>query len=142
METITLLLTLLPLCAGFVHPGLLHTQADFNRMAQMVQNKTAPWINSWNILINNWQANPSYSPRPVSIATRGGGCNPGDNSYNLMNDAAAAYQLALRWKITGNNSYADAAVKIMNAWSSTLIQISCPNGSGWDFGRNTRLSIC
>uniref|UniRef100_A0A914CR62 Alginate lyase domain-containing protein n=1 Tax=Acrobeloides nanus TaxID=290746 RepID=A0A914CR62_9BILA len=100
-------------------------------MAQMVQNKAAPWINSWNILINNWQANPSYNPSPVSIATRGSGCNPGDNSRNLMNDAAAAYQLALRWKITGNNSYADAAVKIMNAWSSTLTQISC--GSGWDF---------
>ena len=32
--------------SGFVHPGLLHTQADFDRMA--AKYTTAPWSGSWN----------------------------------------------------------------------------------------------
>jgi hypothetical protein len=122
-----------PVFGGFVHPGLLHTQADFNRMQQMVQNNTSPWVDSWRILLGNSQYSTTFQPTPKSIATRGSGCNPGDNSYYLMNDIAAAYQLALHWKISGDTGCADAAVRIMNAWSSTLQQISCPNGSGWDF---------
>jgi hypothetical protein len=118
---------------GFVHLGLLHTQVAFNRMQQMVQNNTSPWVDGWNKLLGNTQFPPTYQPSPRTIATRGSGCNPADNSYALMNDIAAAYQLALHWKISGDTSCADASVRIMNAWSSTLQQISCPNGSGWDF---------
>jgi len=33
-----------------------------------------------------------------------------------MYDAASAYQLALRWKITGNDAYAVAGIAILNAW--------------------------
>ena len=40
-----------------------------------------------------------------------------DNYANAMNDAAAVYQLALRWEITGDNNYATAATNILNQWS-------------------------
>ena len=33
-----------------------------------------------------------------------------------MNDAAAAYQMALLWKLTGDDAYAEASVRVMNAW--------------------------
>lgn len=34
-----------------------------------------------------------------------------------MRDAAAAYQLALLWKLTGNKEYAATSVKVMNDWA-------------------------
>jgi hypothetical protein len=35
--------------AKFVHPGLLHTEADFDRMRQKVAANASPWIDGWNV---------------------------------------------------------------------------------------------
>src|SRR3569833_2393154 len=83
------------LSASFVHPGLLHTQADFDRMAQKVAANASPWIDSWNVLINNRHASLGYGPRPVSYVNRGSNCKP-NNVALLFNDVAAAYKLAER----------------------------------------------
>lgn len=32
--------------------------------------------------------------------------------------------MALRWKLSGNNDYADAAVKILNDWASTCTEVT------------------
>jgi hypothetical protein len=117
-----------PASSGFVHPGLLHTQADFDRMAAKVTANAAPWINSWNILIANSHASLGYTPRPQAVVYRNDPLNGADNSALLFNDVAAAYACALRWKVTGDTAYADKAVQIMNAWSSTLTGISWSNG--------------
>ena len=117
---------------SFVHPGLLHTQADFDRMAQKVAAQASPWIDSWNILIANGEASLSYTPNPQAVVSRGDDGTDPDNSAILFNDVAAAYQCALRWKISGNTAYADKAVQIMNAWSSTLTRIGGTNGANGD----------
>jgi len=107
---------------GLIHPGLLHSAADFTRMAQ--KYNTAPWQASWNLLITNSHAQLTYTPRPVSVVYRGyDGVHP-ENYSLLYNDVAAAYACALRWKISGDTAYADKSVQIMNAWSSTLTGIS------------------
>ncbi|WP_241619004.1 alginate lyase family protein, partial [Rosenbergiella epipactidis] len=46
-----------------------------------------------------------------------------DNYTSLYQDAAAAYQLALRWKISGDTKYADASARILDQWSTTLTGI-------------------
>lgn len=120
-----------PIHAGFVHPGLMHTQSDFNRMAQKVAANKSPWIDTFNVLLSNSHSSLSYSYSPVAWAERGSGC--ADNSVRVMNDAAAAYQLALVWKITGNTSYADLAVKILNGWAYTLKGIGCNASTSWDY---------
>ncbi|SIT46446.1 LamG domain protein jellyroll fold domain protein [Paraburkholderia ribeironis] len=103
---------------AFVHPGLLHTQADFDRMAQKVAAQASPWYDGWQVLIANGYTNLSRSPRPQVEVDRGGS---GPQNYPLLYaDIAAAYGCALRWKISGDTVYADKAVQIMNAWSSTL----------------------
>jgi hypothetical protein len=38
----------------------------------------------------------------------------------MFPDIAAAYQNALRWRISGDTAHGDAAVRILNAWSGTL----------------------
>jgi hypothetical protein len=109
---------------GFVHPGMLHTDADFARMKAKVDAGTVPWITGWNILTANSHSSASYVPHPLVTVWRGTGYP--ENYGTLYNDIAAAYALGLRWKISGNTSYADTAVKILNGWSSTLKVI---NGS-------------
>ncbi|RDK02915.1 LamG-like jellyroll fold domain-containing protein [Paraburkholderia lacunae] len=107
----------------FVHPGLLHTQADFDRMSQKVAANGSPWVDSWNRLIANSHASLSWNPSPQAVVYRGSDGVHAQNYALLFNDIAAAYACALRWKVTGNTAYADKAVQIMNAWSSTLTGI-------------------
>ncbi|KAH8817082.1 putative GPI anchored protein [Xylogone sp. PMI_703] len=109
--------------SSLVHPGMLHTEADFTRMKSKVSAKAAPWITSWNILTANSHSQASYTPRPQAIVYRGNDGTHGENYSLLFNDVAAAYALALRWKISGDTSFADTAVKILNAWGSTLTAI-------------------
>lgn len=111
----------------FVHPGMLHSKADFDRIKAKVDAGTQPWMDGWNMLIKNSHAQLSYNPNPVVKLIRGGNSKEepeADNYSRAMNDVAAAYQCAIRWKITGNAAYADKAVQILNAWSSTCKKIS------------------
>ena len=119
--------------SAFVHPGLLHTQADFDRISQKVTANASPWIDSWNLLIANSHANLAWNPNPQAVISRGNdGVHP-DNSATFFNDVAAAYACALRWKISGNTAYGDKAVQIMNAWSSTLTAIFGTMGTNGDY---------
>lgn len=111
----------------FVHPGLLHTQADFDRMSQKVAASASPWIDSWNNLTGDGLASTSWVPSPKAVIYRNDGVHA-DNFMSFCQDVAAAYANALRWKIKGDTTAADTAVRIMNAWSSTLTGISVNNG--------------
>lgn len=106
---------------SFVHPGLLHTEADFARMRSKVNASAQPWKGSWDLLVANSHSQLGYTPRPVDTVRRGG---TGQNYPQLYNDIAAAYQCALRWKISGDNAYANKSIEIMNAWSATLKEIT------------------
>jgi hypothetical protein len=106
----------------FVHPGLLHNDDDFRRMAAAVHVGREPWMSGWNKLTANKHAQLSYRPRPVAIIVRGRSSEP-ENYPALYNDIAAAYACALRWRISGDRAYAFKAVEILNAWSSTLTEV-------------------
>jgi hypothetical protein len=105
----------------FVHPGLLHTDADFTRMA--AKYTTSPWSGSWNLLVANPKSSSTYTPNPQSVVYRGSDGVHAENYSKLMYDVAAAYQCALRWKISGSTAHADKAVQIMNVWAATLTAI-------------------
>ncbi|KAI0741958.1 putative GPI anchored protein [Daedaleopsis nitida] len=110
--------------AAFVHPGLLHTAADLSRVASKVNAKASPWITGWNKLINSTYAQPDYTPHPVQLLCRGTPASCSENYANIYRDAAAAYALAIRYKVTGDAQYGNAAAGILNAWSSTMTEIS------------------
>lgn len=112
---------------SFIHPGLLHSKADFNRMKNKVDANVVPWIDGWNVLIANSHASINYNPAPVEKLIRGGSSaeEPDPDNYSrAMNDVAAAYQLAIRWQITGQIIYAEKSIQILNAWASTCKSIS------------------
>jgi hypothetical protein len=115
---------------AFVHPGLLHTQADFDRISQKVRDKVAPWYGDWQLMLQNSCANNAWQPDARSVIYRNDGVHP-DNVQALQWDMMAAYLNALQWKITGNTTAADTAVKILNAWGYTLTGINVTDGH-WD----------
>ncbi|KAH7121452.1 chondroitin AC/alginate lyase [Dactylonectria macrodidyma] len=105
---------------AIVHPGLLHTNADFTRMKKYVTAKTSPQYDGWLKL--SAAANADYTPSPKASVCRGASdCT--QNYPSLYRDIAAAYANALVWKISGTTANADAAARILDAWSSTLTEI-------------------
>ena len=101
---------------SFVHPGLLHTQADFDRMTAQVNANAQPWKAGWDRLVANSHSQSTWNPNPQATIIRGG---DGQNYGILYNDIHAAYQNALRWKISGVAAHGDKARDILNAWSAT-----------------------
>ncbi|HHY83912.1 MAG TPA: hypothetical protein GYA07_00040 [Verrucomicrobia bacterium] len=102
---------------AFAHPGALHSEADFIRMSNKVAQAAQPWKGSYDMLTVSPYAQLNWRPAPVEYIVRGG---RGQNYTRSQQDAAAVYQLALRWRISGDTAYADRAVFILNAWANTL----------------------
>lgn len=118
-----LLVLLVPLVLGFTHPGLLVTNNDINRIKQKLDAQKDPWLVSWSKLTSMESASASYTNNAVSSVDRTTQGSTPSNADRLWHDAAAAFTLALRWRISGNTSYADTAVKILTAWSDKLHSI-------------------
>jgi hypothetical protein len=108
--------------AQYVHPGGLHTLADLDRMKAQVAAGAHPWIDDWNLLIADPLAQSTYTAAPRA--------NMGANRQRADQDAHAAYLNAIRWYISGDTSYADAAVRILNGWAAAVNQV--PTGPAPD----------
>lgn len=110
--------------SGLQHPCMLHTEADFQFVKAKVDAGEQPWRNAYDHLCQSQHAQSTWVAEPVEKLARldqknWSGTYPNDwNNYtHLMRDAASAYQLALRWKLSGQASYAKAGVDILNAWA-------------------------
>lgn len=108
---------------NFVHPGMLSTDEDFARARQLVAANTSPAVDSWKLLEKSRYAAANYAPDAVDKVVRGNPSWGKDNYALLFRDSAAAYQLAVRWKISGDVAYANAAVKVLDAWSGALTDV-------------------
>lgn len=106
---------------SFTHPGLLHTEADFARMRAKVDAGAEPWLSGWNELIYSGHASLGMTPNPLAVVVRGG---EGQNFGTMIKDMARAYQLALRWKVSGDDAYGDLAVTFLDAWSGTMTALT------------------
>ncbi|GLI74940.1 hypothetical protein PoHVEF18_003189 [Penicillium ochrochloron] len=113
----------LPLVSSIVHPGLLVSDSDITRAKEKIKANQDPWTTSWNVLTRLTYSDASYTPSPVNAVYRGAWDGHAENAQLLWHDVAAAFNLALRWKITGNTSFADTASNILHAWATTLTEI-------------------
>ena len=100
---------------GFVHPGGMHTQADFDRIKRQLAEGNQKVTEAYNVLKASEWAQSGTATWPVETIIRGGGS--GQNYINAARGAAIAYQNALRWKIEGNKAFARHAVDVLMAWA-------------------------
>lgn len=101
---------------GFVHPGGLHTQEDFDRIKTLLASGNETITAAFNVLKNAAYAQPTAGTYPVATIVRGG---TGENYINAARGATIAYQNALMWKITGNEDNARHAVDVLMQWAGT-----------------------
>jgi hypothetical protein len=111
----------------FVHPGALHTFKDIKRIKAHVAAKDEPWYTAYRHLSTRPLARTTWISNPQTVLVRGAPpaeTNLTQNYPIAYRDAHSAYALTLRWLITGDTTFADAAVKILNGWGSTLKSIN------------------
>ncbi|KAK7430747.1 hypothetical protein QQZ08_002791 [Neonectria magnoliae] len=108
----------LPGAFAFSHPGLLVTDQDITRATKKIAAKQDPWLASWDKLTNLEFSSASYTSNAAADISRA------SNGELLWHDAAAAFNLALRWKISGDDAYAATAVDILVAWAEELKTLS------------------
>jgi hypothetical protein len=106
--------------AAFVHPGLLHTTKDLNRMKEMVASQTEPWKSGFDKFKASPFSSSQWTPHPAEHVERSLLSGAGKHIGDLEKDVCAAYQNALMWVITGDEAHAKKAVEIINVWSKTL----------------------
>ncbi|AEV99442.1 hypothetical protein A4D02_26755 [Niastella koreensis] len=105
----------------FIHPGLLQSREDLQRMKTAVAAKQEPIYAGYQVFIQDPASREGYKMQgPMAMVGR----NPTVGQTTYDNDANAAYQHAIMWAITGQKSYADTAIRIINAWSATLKSIT------------------
>nr|MBP7471993.1 alginate lyase family protein [Prevotella sp.] len=99
----------------FVHPGGTTTLTDLERIKTKVLAKEHPWIDAWNLMIQDYKASSSYTAGPQpDVAYQDG------TRQRCARDAQAAYYNILEWYVTGDESHAKCAVNILNAWASAI----------------------
>ncbi|MFE9642782.1 alginate lyase family protein [Streptomyces sp. NPDC006365] len=112
---------------AFAHPGLLHSRADLDRMRSAVADGGNPIATGFAALAADFRSQHTYGVRNTGqIRTWGRG--PTDNTSQAVTDAAAAYQNALMWAITGDVRHADKARDILDVWAASLTGITGADG--------------
>ncbi len=104
-----------------VHPGALSTNDDFSRMRTKIDAGAEPWSSAWTSLSSHGFSQLGQSPAPLSVLKRGG---DGQNFGRVIKELQKAYSLALRWKISGDDAYAELAIRFLNDWSATLTEVT------------------
>lgn len=113
----------------FVHPGLLHSTDDLNRIKDLVDRQVTRPYQSYQQLLVSGKSSSDYTMRgPYSSLTRDAsltidGTAGGTVKNNVESDFLAAYQNALMYKITGNEAHALKAIEILDAYSATTQSI-------------------
>ncbi len=112
---------------GFIHPGGLHTQADFDRIKAQLEAGNPTVTAAWNALLASEWSKSSAATYPVETIVRGG--SSGQNYINAARGAHIAYENALRWKIAGDKACARHGVEVLMAWARTCKVVS--GDSNW-----------
>ncbi|MFH0129927.1 LamG-like jellyroll fold domain-containing protein [Variovorax sp. VaC1] len=102
---------------AFVHPGLLHNEEDLLRMRAKVEAQAQPWFSGWLQLTSGDYASLGRKPNPQETVVRGGS---GANFGTMVFDMLTTYELAIRWRASGDTAYADLAVQFLDQWSSKM----------------------
>lgn len=110
----------------FVHPGVLHTQKDFDYLYNVVQQKIEPAYSSYVLLKNNPRASADYKMNgPYKIISRDG--QYAWTKTKMETDFSAAYLNAIMWMVTKNEAHAKKSLQVLEAYADTLTTIPATN---------------
>lgn len=138
MRRHTIIITMLMACwmskgiaGGIEHPAMLHSGTDISNIKANLS--ATPLSAAYAHLKQSQYAQTSYSEHTSALADgylkrldynnwgpHGTYGQYADyNNYTAaMCDVAAAYQLALRYRLSDDTQYAEAAVRVLNAWAA------------------------
>ena len=102
----------------FIHPGINQTSADLELMKKMVGAGQEPYKSAFDRL--KAAADSTFLVKPHTHVLRGPYGKPNIGGDDLSKSANMAYNYAVVWYITGNKTYANKAIEILNAWSPVL----------------------
>lgn len=99
----------------FTHPGLLNSKDELDFVKNKITSGAEPWSRLFHAMKNSKYADPNWVPKPLEVV------NARSEEANVeLEDATAAYTLALLWYFTAEEVYARKSVAILNAWSGKL----------------------
>ena len=110
-----------------VHPGMLHTSQDLSFVKGKLDAGLSPWKEGYEKFNTSTHLSLNYAAKPVEKLIRGGNSREEpspDNYANAFRDSHAAYQMGIKWKLTGDDRWAAKGVEILNAWAKTCKSIS------------------
>lgn len=111
---------------NFVHPGILHDQNDLNRIKGFVSAGGFPPMGSYLALKSQATSSASYQIKGPFVNIARDGADAATKS-SFEQDFNAAYQNAIMWVITGDETHAKKSIEILNAYSGTLKGITGTN---------------
>jgi hypothetical protein len=135
---------------AWTHPGIVVSQAQLDATRAAYQAGNPVIVDQVNKAMSGSYGSLTYAvlgPWPGGINQCGASSNPNNGCQEADNDSNAAYVQALLWYITGNQTYANNAINIMNTYAANFKGyagtngLSCPSGtdcsngplqSGWD----------
>ena len=106
--------------AGFVHPGVLVNRAQLDEIRKRVAAGAEPQKSAFEAAKASPLGALSYTPHAWPMCECGPRSNPDRGCKDEQRDSQAAYTQALLWYTTTNKTYAENAIRIMNAWANTL----------------------
>ena len=122
----------------WVHPGIVVSQAQLDATQAAYQAGNPVIVSQVNDAMNSNYGSLNYTvqgPWPGGINQCGASSHPNDGCLEADNDSNAAYLQAVLWYITGNQTYANNAMNIMNAYAQNFQGyagtngLSCPSGT-------------
>jgi hypothetical protein len=108
---------------AFQHPGVLVSRAQLDFIKAQVKAKVEPFYTQFQHAQANKYGDLNYKlkgPPENGIIACGPISRPDLGCHDEDADASAAYLQALLWYITDNRTYAQNAIRIMNAYSRNL----------------------
>jgi hypothetical protein len=110
----------------FIHPGVLHTQKQFDYLYKVVEQKIQPAYGSYLLLRDNPRASAQYKMNgPYKIISRDG--KFAWTKTKMETDFSAAYLNAIMWMVTKDQAHAQKSAEILEAYADTLITIPPTN---------------
>nr|WP_294897621.1 alginate lyase family protein [uncultured Pedobacter sp.] len=104
---------------GFIHPGILNTQAQIDFFVEKVKAGQQPWKDAYEKLKESPYSSLSYKDLPYISVDCGSYNNPNVGCDQQVLDGMAVYCQSLMYLITKDEQYAISATKILMDWSNT-----------------------